>query len=169
MHAIVGSFSGRYGSMTEGEPSRTYTYSGDEPGPSAVGLGPGDQRGGRQGRSAGLVRAVQRFGFEHIALADFVVADDLDDAAERVAFPVDLKIAPGEYLQIQVDSDNWAGFKLGGDEELGIWTSEGVLVDSVDWDEGDSGEGVSFARLPDGTGEFHTVVPTPGEENEHHH
>ncbi len=64
---------------------------------------------------------------------------------------------------------NWAGFKLGGDEELGIWTSEGVLVDSVDWDEGDAGEGESYSRFPDGTGEFHSVVPTPGYENEHHH
>ena len=104
-----------------------------------------------------------------IALANFVVADDLEDAGKRVTFPPDLVIAPGEYMQIEVDKDGWPGFALGGDEELGIWTSEGVLVDSVDWDEGDAGEGVSFARLPDGTGEFHTVVPTPGEENDHHH
>ena len=104
-----------------------------------------------------------------IALANFVVADDLDDAGKRVAFTSGTTIAPGEYLQFELDKDGWPGFALGGDEELGIWTSEGVLVDSVDWDEGQSGEGVSFARLPDGTGEFHTVVPTPGEENEHHH
>ena len=106
---------------------------------------------------------------QHISLANFFVADDLDDAGKRVAFPSDLVISSGAYLQIMVDSDGWPGFGLGGDEELGLWTSEGVLVDSVDWDEGDAGEGVSFARLPDGTGEFHTVVPTPGEENEHHH
>ena len=104
-----------------------------------------------------------------IALANLVVADDLKGTGKRVAFPAGTSIGPGEYLQVEVDSDNWAGFKLGGDEELGIWTSEGVLVDSVDWDEGDSPEGESYARLPDGTGEFHTVVPTPGEENEHHH
>ena len=104
-----------------------------------------------------------------IALANLVVADNLEGTGKRVAFPAGTSIGPGEYLQVEVDSDNWAGFKLGGDEELGIWTSEGVLVDSVDWDEGDSPEGESYARLPDGTGEFHTVVPTPGEENEHHH
>ena len=105
----------------------------------------------------------------HIALANFVVADDLEDAGKRVAFPDGLVIAPGAYLQFEVDKDGWPGFSLGGDEELGVWTSEGVLVDSVDWDEGDSGENQSYARLPDGTGEFHTVVSTPGEENEHHH
>ena len=102
-----------------------------------------------------------------IALANFVVADDLEDAGKRVAFPSDMVIEPGGYLQIEVDSDNWAGFKLGGDEELGVWTSEGVLVDSVDWEEGDSGEGESYARMPDGSGEFQTVgSPTPGAANQ---
>ena len=108
-------------------------------------------------------------GDSDIDLSGLVVADDLTNAAKRVAFPSGLVIATGEYLQVEVGSDNWAGFKLGGDEELGIWTSEGVLVDSVDWDEGDAGEGESYSRLPDGTGEFHSVVPTPGYENEHHH
>ncbi len=102
-----------------------------------------------------------------IALANFVVADDLGDAGKRAAFPSDMVIAPGGYLQVEVDSDNWAGFKLGGDEELGVWTPEGVLVDSVDWGEGDSGEGESYARLPDGSGEFQTVGrPTPGAANQ---
>ena len=102
-----------------------------------------------------------------IALANFVVADDLEDAGKRVAFPSDLVVPAGGHLQVEVDSDNWAGLKLGGDEELGVWTSEGVLVDSVDWDEGDSGEGVSYARVPDGSGEFQTVGnPTPGTANQ---
>ena len=103
----------------------------------------------------------------HIALANFVVADDLTDAGKRVAFPSDLVIAPGGYLQVKVDKDGWAGFGLGGDEELGVWTSEGVLVDSVDWDEGDAGESESFARAPDGSGEFQTVgISTPGAANQ---
>ena len=165
---IEGSFVGGYGSMTEAEPTRTYTYSGDEPGPTAP-------------LPALVVNEVTASGdpldwFELyntgdsvIDLAGFVVADDLEDAAKRVVFPAGTTIAPGAYMQVEVDTDNWAGFKLGGDEELGIWTSEGVPVDIVDWDEGDAGEGVSYSRLPDGTGEFHSVVPTPGYENEHHH
>ncbi len=101
-----------------------------------------------------------------ITLANFVVADDLEDAGKRVAFPSDMVIAPGGYLQVEVDSDNWAGFKLGGDEELGIWLQDGTLVAMVDWDEGDSGEGESYARVPDGSGEFQTVGnPTPGAAN----
>ena len=38
-----------------------------------------------------------------IALADFLVADDLTDPGKRVAFPADLVIQPGEYLQIELD------------------------------------------------------------------
>ena len=102
-----------------------------------------------------------------IGLFAFLVADDLDDPAKRVAFLPGTEIQPGEYLQFEVDSDNWAGFKLGGDEELGIWLADGTLVAMVDWDEGDSGEGQSYARIPDANGEFQTVGnPTPGAANQ---
>ena len=102
-----------------------------------------------------------------IGLFAVLVADDLTDASKRVAFPPGTEIQPGEYLQFEVDTDNWAGFKLGGDEELGIWLQDGTLVAMVDWDEGQSGEGQSYARIPDATGEFQTVSsPTPGEPNQ---
>ena len=101
-----------------------------------------------------------------IGLFAFLVADDLTDASKRVAFPPGTEIQPGEHLQFEVDTDNWAGFKLGSDEELGIWLADGTLVAMADWDEGDSGEGQSYARIPDGIGEFQTVGnPTPGEAN----
>ena len=102
-----------------------------------------------------------------IGLFAFLVADDLTDASKRAAFPPGTEIQPGEYLQFEVDSDNWAGFKLGGDEELGIWLADGTLVAMVDWDKGDSGEGESYARIPDASGEFQTVGnPTPGATNQ---
>ena len=104
---------------------------------------------------------------EAIALADFVVADDLEETAKRVSFPSELVALPGEYLHIELDKDGWPGFALGGDEELGIWTADGTLVDEVDWGDGQAGEGESFARVPDATGEFRTVDnPTPGAMNE---
>ena len=103
----------------------------------------------------------------HVALANFVVADDLSDAGKRVAFPADLVIAPGGYLRIELDKDGWPGFALGRDEELGIWTVDGELVAQVDWEEGQADEGTSYARIPDGTGDFQTVDnPTPGEANQ---
>ncbi len=102
----------------------------------------------------------------HIALANFMLADDLTDESKRVPFPSDLVIEPSGYLQIQLDSDGWPGFALGKDEELGVWTADGVLVDSVDWSEGDADEGTSYARIPDGSDGFLTVSsPTPGAPN----
>ncbi len=102
----------------------------------------------------------------HIDLANFVVADDLVDAGKRVAFPPNTVIGPGEYLRIELDKDGWPGFGLGGDEELGIWTLDGILLAQVDWDEGQSGEGQSYARIPDATGDFQTTGnATPGAAN----
>ena len=103
----------------------------------------------------------------HLALANFVMADDLSDAGKRVAFPADVVIPPGGYLRIELDKDGWPGFALGRDEELGIWTVDGVLVAWVDWEQGQADEGTSYARIPDGTGDFQTVKnPTPGSPNQ---
>ena len=103
----------------------------------------------------------------HVALANYVVADDLADPTKRVPFPSDWVIPPGGYLVVELDKDAWPGFALGSDEALGIWTADGVLVAQVDWEEGQSGEGMSFARVPDASGEFQTVGnPTPGTENQ---
>ena len=101
-----------------------------------------------------------------LALADFVLADDLTDRGKRTPFPPDLIIEPGEWLRIELDSDGWPGFALGRDEELGIWTADGRLEAQVDWEEGQSDDGTSYARVPDVTGPFRTVTdPTPGAPN----
>ena len=102
-----------------------------------------------------------------IPLSGFMLADDLDDPAKRVAFPPNAVIAPGEYLIIELDSDAWPGFALGQDEELGIWTLEGIPLAQVDWSEGDAGGDNSYARIPDGSGDFQTTGrPTPGAANQ---
>ena len=101
-----------------------------------------------------------------IDLSGYVVADDLADVGNRTAFAPGLTIGPGEYLRVEVDSDGWPGFALGRDEELGLWLADGTLVDSVDWDRGQADAGTSYARLPDGTGQFQaTANPTPGAAN----
>ena len=101
-----------------------------------------------------------------LALADFVIADDLKDAGKRVPFPADLVIPAGRYLRVEMDKDGWPGFALGKDEELGVWTAGGALAAAVDWDEGQADAGTSFARLPDVTGDFQTIgAPTPGAPN----
>ena len=103
----------------------------------------------------------------HLALANFVMADDLSDPEKRVAFPADVVIPPGGYLRVELDKDGWPGFALGRDEELGIWTADGALVAQVDWAEEQADAGTSYARVPDVTGDFQTVrTPTPGAANQ---
>ena len=103
---------------------------------------------------------------EPLALAGFVFADDLTDRGKRTPFPAGLIIEPGAYLLIELDSDGWPGFALGRDEELGIWSTDGDPVAQVDWQRGDSDDGMSYARVPDVTGPFQTVGrPTPGAPN----
>ena len=102
-----------------------------------------------------------------ISLDGVLVADDLKDPAKRVAFAEGTAIGAGSYMRFETDKDAWPGFALGGDEELGIWTTDGTLIDLVDWDEGQSPEGKSFARVPDASGDFETVDnPSPGERNQ---
>lgn len=89
--------------------------------------------------------------------------DDPGDATSGAYFADGLVLAPGERVVQPVDKDV-VGFGLGGDEALGLFDAEGRLADAVDWAEGDSPDGASFARLPDG-GAFATAAPTPGEPN----
>ena len=159
--AIVGSFSGVFGGIpsspegSEGDAGTTEAYTGLVINEVAA-----------KGDPLDWFELYNASG-EEIALADFVVADDLKDAAKRVAFPDELVIPQGGYLEIELDKDGWPGFALGEDEELGIWTADGALVAEVDWDEGQAREGMSFARVPDAIGEFQTVGnPTPGAANQ---
>ena len=100
-----------------------------------------------------------------LALGDFTLADDLTDRSRRFPF-LPGRIEPGAYLRVELDSDRWPGFALGRDEELGIWTWYGRPVAQVDWQAGDAGRGMSYARVPDLTGPFRTVAePTPGAPN----
>ena len=100
-----------------------------------------------------------------VQLSEFLFADDLRDENRRTPFPANVVIEPGSYLQIRLN-DDWPGFALGSGEELGIWTMEGAPVAWIDWEEGQSEVGASFARMPDITGGFQLVDrPTPGGPN----
>ena len=63
----------------------------------------------------------------------------------------------GELVVIEI-SEETVGFKLGKDEAFYLLDHEGTLIDFVDWEEGDSPEGGSLARYPDGEGDFSTNV-----------
>ena len=100
-----------------------------------------------------------------IDLSEYSVADDLADATARVKFPKGTIIKAGAYMKFELKPD-WPNFKLGSDEEFGLWDKSGTLVDSANWNAGDSPVGGSFARIPNGTGDFKMLkVATPGKEN----
>ena len=104
---------------------------------------------------------------DDVDLSAFSFADNLRDATRRTAFAEGTTIPAGAHLVVEVDSDGWPGFALGGGEELGVWNAWGFPVDSANWRAGQSDTGTSYARTPDGSGPFETVnSPTPGEPND---
>lgn len=88
-----------------------------------------------------------------IVLSDYCFVDVKADFVKCKPFAATV-LAPGAYLAFDV-SDVTAGFKLGSDEELWIYrNADRVLIDGIDWAEGQSPSGGSFARSPDATGAF---------------
>jgi hypothetical protein len=101
-----------------------------------------------------------------ILLSDFVFVDVAGDFVKARPLAA-VTLAPGE-RHVQECSDAANGFKLGSDEELWIYrASDQMTSDAVDWSEGQSPVGGSFARIPDTTGVFTTVTPdTQGMPND---
>lgn len=100
-----------------------------------------------------------------IDLSQYTFTDNIDKRTNAAAFPEGTTLEPGAYKAFFL-TDEWPGFRLGSDEELGIFDAKGRLVDSVDWNEGDSPAGESFGRFPDRSGPFRRFVsPTPGLPN----
>ena len=100
-----------------------------------------------------------------IDLAGCTWADDLGDPG-KASFDDGVTIAPGEYLVIDVTDDD-EGFGIGSDEELAVYAPDDSIIDSTDWDEGDSPEGGSYGRSPDGDGPFAVLTSaTRGEANQ---
>lgn len=89
-----------------------------------------------------------------------------DDRAvpAKATFPLGTLVPPHGFLVREV-SDADPGFRLAGDEELGLFAPDGTLIDLVDWAEGDVLVGQAIGRLPDGVGPRGPVAPTPGTPN----
>ena len=52
------------------------------------------------------------------------------------------------------------------DGSMALWKPDGTLVDSVDWNDGDSPNSQSWGRSPDGGKVLKTfTTPTPGKAN----
>lgn len=145
---------------------------------SVVDMGQGEDQGGQQAAdySALVINEVAATGdpsdwFELYNSGD--VALDLsglgysDDpmVTDKATFAQGTTLQPKTYLQVIVD-DTTAGFKLGSDERIGVYTTTGQLIAEVDWEEGQSPAMKSFGRYPNHTGDFKTLaLPTPGADN----
>ncbi len=100
-----------------------------------------------------------------IDLTGYFFTDDIEGRPERGSFPDGTVIEPFGYLLFYMD-DDWPGFKLSSDEELAIYSPAGELIDSVDWEDGQSPATKSFGRVPNGIGPFQTLdYPTKGAAN----
>jgi hypothetical protein len=101
-----------------------------------------------------------------LELSDFIFVDVIDDFMKARPLTAGL-LAPGA-RHVEDVSDKLNGFGLGGDEELWVYrAADQVLSDGVDWVEGASPVGGSFARIPDASGPFMTVSPdTRGAPNQ---
>ena len=111
--AIVGSFSGSFGGIpsfpesSEGGAGTTAAYTGLVINEVAA-----------KGDPLDWFELYNASGKE-IALAEFVVADDLKDAAKRVAFPDELVIPQGGYLENQAGQGRLARFRAGRGRRVG--------------------------------------------------
>ena len=99
-----------------------------------------------------------------VQLDQYVYVDSKGDFVKAKTFPT-VTLPAGAYYTQDVD-DTISGFKLGSDEELWVYRAADQLVsDAVDWDQGASPMGMSYARVPDKTGAFVTTDESKGLPN----
>ena len=95
------------------------------------------------------------------------------ETSAGIPYAMHISIAPDEYVLIWLDEDGSQGplhanFKLSADGEyIGIYDNDesgNLLIDGVDFTEQQTD--VSYGRLPNGTGNFELLYPTPGNMNQ---
>ena len=106
---------------------------------------------------------------ETVDLSGYFLTDDGTDPAQWT-FPDGTSIAPGAYLIIWADEDEdqeglHANFKLSSSgESIILSDTDGDIVDSIDYPEQTTD--VSYARIPNGTGDFTEAIATFGSNND---
>lgn len=108
-------------------------------------------------------------GNESVLLSDYSIMDD-NGFREKASLP-NTALAPDEFIVIQAvdeapeDGSYYVPFKLGADDILTLYKGN-LIIDTLDWEDGDAPEDSSFGRFPDGGLDTMTLTPTPGHENE---
>ncbi len=103
---------------------------------------------------------------ETLLLSGSFVTDDFSNLTKYRLMGSNLTIEPGEYLLLWCDNDttqggNHTNFRLDADgEEFAIVSSDSItIIDSVSF--GPQTTDISYGRLPDGTGDWDFLMPTP--------
>jgi hypothetical protein len=104
-----------------------------------------------------------------VYLGDYSIVDD-NIEREPITLP-DITLDPNEFIVILAtyeepeDGSYYVPFRLGVDDSVTLYKDSNI-VDVLDWEEGDAPSGYSYGRLPDGTKEVQTLIPTKGQANE---
>ncbi len=107
------------------------------------------------------------YGTSAIALGDKYLSDS-ETNPDKWALP-DMSLGSGEYLIVWADGDEEQGplhtsFKLDAQGEfIGLFDDAGILIDGIAFNAMESDEAIG--RLPNGTGQYVIVTPTPGSSN----
>ncbi|MEM9930775.1 MAG: CotH kinase family protein, partial [Bacteroidota bacterium] len=113
---------------------------------------------------------IHNYSGTNIDLDGFYLSDDSSNPT-KWAFP-DVSIPAGDFLLVWADDDEEQGqlhtsFKLNADGEyIGIYgndASNNILIDGIEF--GPQETDAALGRLPNGTGAFQAVLPTPGGSN----
>lgn len=114
---------------------------------------------------------IHNYGSSSISLQGRYLSDN-PDLPMKWPFP-DISLEPGAFLLVWADDDEEQGplhtnFKLDADGEfIGIFDTDAAgnsLIDGTEF--GPQESDVAIGRLPNGTGAFQVVSPTPGASNE---
>ena len=124
-----------------------------------------------QGNYADLIE-IANTGKDEVDLSGLHLSNN-KDKPRKWKFPRGTKLPPGGYLIVWADSDSkaspglHANFKLSKTGETVLLTDRDEhanrVIDSVEF--GDQRANVSWGRLPDRTGKWQLLTPTPGAAN----
>ena len=107
---------------------------------------------------------------KEVELANCKVGGINNGIAGSHMLPAGTKIAAKGFLVVYYNHANLgvpvfdAGIKSDG--SMALWDAKDMLIDSIDWNEGDSPAGSTYDRVPDGAATWKIATPpTPGAPN----
>lgn len=84
----------------------------------------------------------------------------------RFDFAAGTVIGAGDYMLLLRDDAGSFTFGVGKEDSLSLVASDDSVIDATSWQLGQSPDGMAWGRMPNGTGDFETLLtPTPAEAN----